>query len=59
MADDALTLHIVQNLANLLGRIFMMVQKRYKTGDGALEINIVFPQGVIGVDKQRLRSVRV
>ena len=58
MADDAFTLHIVENFANLLGRIFMMVQKGYKAGDGAFEIDIVFPQRVIGVDEQRLRSVR-
>ena len=35
--------HIVQNLANLLGRIFVMVQKRDKTAYGAFEINIVLP----------------
>jgi len=58
MADDAFTLHIVENLANLLGRIFVMVQKGYKAGYGAFEINIVLPQCVIGVDKQGLRSVR-
>lgn len=58
MADDAFTLHIVENFANLLGRIFMMVQKGYKTGDGAFEIDIVFPQRVIGVDEQGLRGVQ-
>src|SRR6266850_3560580 len=58
MADYALTLHIVQNLANLFGRVFVMVQKGYETGNGAFEIDIVFPQCVIGVDEQRLRSFR-
>ena len=31
-----------------------MIQKRDEAGDGALEINVVFPEGVVGVDEQGL-----
>ena len=58
MADYALALHIVQNRANLFGRIFVVVQKGYETSDGAFEIDVVFPQRVIGVDEQGLRAVQ-
>src|SRR5437016_14399309 len=58
MADYALTLHIVQNRANLFRRIFVVVQNRYETSDGAFEIDVVFPQRVIGVNEQGLRAVQ-
>src|SRR2546430_16462449 len=52
--DDAFAFNFVQNPPNLLGRIFMMIQKRNEAADGELEINVVFPQVVLGADQQRL-----
>jgi hypothetical protein len=33
----------------------MMVQERDKVGDGALKVNVVFPERVVGVYEQVLR----
>ena len=57
MGQDAPALDLVQNLAHLLRRIFPMIQKRNKIRDCALEINIVFPQRVVGVNEKCLRAV--
>ena len=54
MLHDALPLHIVQNFAHLLRRKFVMIQKRNKAGDGPLEIDVVLPQRVVGVDQESL-----
>jgi hypothetical protein len=51
---DALSFHIVKHLSNLLRRKLVVIQKRNKTSDGPLEINIVFPKSVVGVDKKVL-----
>jgi len=54
------TLHIVQNRANLFRRIIGGgFKKRYETSDGAFEIDVVFPQRVIGVNEQGLRAVQI
>ena len=55
---DAPPLHLVQHLAHLCRRIVLVVEKRDEAGDRPLEIDVVLPQGVIGVDEQRLRTVR-
>jgi hypothetical protein len=54
MADDAFTLNIIQNLAHLLGRVLVMIQKGNEISDGSLEVNVVFPKRVIGINEQRL-----
>src|SRR5258707_4896153 len=54
MLHDALTFHIVDHFPNLLGRKFVMIQKRNKPDDGPLEINIVFPESIVGVDEKGL-----
>ena len=33
-----------------------MVQKRDEAGDGALEVDVVFPERVVGVDEEGLRK---
>jgi hypothetical protein len=35
-----------------------MVEKRNEICDGALEVNVIFPKRVIGIDEQSLRAVR-
>ena len=37
----------------------MMVEKRNKIRDGAFEVNVIFPKGVVGIDEQRLGAVRI
>ncbi len=59
VADNALAFDVVQNLTNLLGRVLMMIQKRNEIRDGALEVDVVFPERVIGVDEQRLWTIRI
>src|SRR5262245_9811748 len=54
---DALPLHIVKNLAHLLGRVFLMVQERNEPCNRTLEIDIVLPERVIGIDEQSLRVI--
>jgi len=55
MADDALAFYVVENFADLSGCTLAVIQKRNKIGDSAFEINVIFPERVIGIDQQRLR----
>ena len=57
VGDDDSAFHLVQHLAHLLRRVLAMIQERNEAGDGALKIDVVFPQRVVGVDEQRLRAV--
>src|SRR5579864_3137158 len=52
--DDAFTLDVVEDFAHLLGSEFVMIQERDEPGDGALEVDVVFPEGVVGVDEESL-----
>jgi len=54
MGHDALALDIVEHLAYLLGGKLKMIEKRNKLRDGALEINVVLPKRVVGVDEKGL-----
>ena len=51
---DAFALDIVEHFAHLLGRELVMIQKRDETGDGALKVDVVFPERVVGVDEKGL-----
>ncbi len=57
VADDALPLYFIQDFANFGGRIFVMIQERDEIGDGAFEIDVVFPKRVIGIDEQGLAAI--
>ena len=52
--DDAFALDIIEHLAHLLGRELVMVEERNETGDGALEVDVVLPESVVGVDEESL-----
>ena len=54
MLHHTLALHIIQHFPHLLRRELMMIQKRNETRDGALEVDVVLPQRVIGVDEKIL-----
>ena len=57
MADDGLALHLVQHFTHLLVRVLLVVQKRDELGDGALEVDVIFPKRIVGIDQQRLRAI--
>jgi hypothetical protein len=44
----------VQVLPNLSGSVSLMVKVRDEGGDGALEIDVVLPECVVGVDEEGL-----
>ena len=51
---NVLALHVVQHLAHLVGRVLVMVEEGNEVGDGALEVDVVLPQRIVGVDQQIL-----
>ena len=51
---DAFALDVVEHFAHLLGRKFVMIQKRDEARDRALEVDVVFPERVVGVDEEGL-----
>jgi hypothetical protein len=44
----------VERLAHLGRRVFLVVEIADERGDGALEVDVVFPEGIVSVDKQSL-----
>src|SRR5580658_9155220 len=52
--DDALALHVIEHLAHLLRREFVVVEKRNEAGDCPLKINIIFPKRIVRVDQKCL-----
>jgi hypothetical protein len=52
--QDAFALYVVENFANLLWREFVVIQKRDETDDSPLEVNVVLPQRIVGVDEEGL-----
>src|SRR5579859_7570211 len=59
VTDNALALDVIQHFAHLPRGILMMVQKRNEIRDGALEVNVVLPERVIGIDEQRLGAIGI
>src|SRR5581483_76316 len=57
VSNDALPFDIIEDFANLLGTVFVMIEKGDEPADCPLEIDVVLPERVIGVDEQRLSSV--
>ncbi len=51
---DAFALHVIEHFAHLLGRELVVIQKRDEAGDGPLEVNVVLPERVVGVDEEGL-----
>jgi hypothetical protein len=44
----------VEVVADLLGRVGVVIEEGDEGGDGALEVVVVLPQGVVGVEEQGL-----
>jgi hypothetical protein len=57
MLYDALPLHVIQDFPYLLWRKFVMIQERNEARDGAFEVDVVFPEGVVGIDQQSLGAI--
>ena len=51
---DAFALYVVEDFAHLLGRELVMIEKRDEVRDGALEVDVVLPERVVGVDEEGL-----
>ena len=47
-------LDVVEVFADLLRGELAMVEEGDEAGDGAFEVDVVFPQGIVGVDEQGL-----
>ena len=54
MREDGFAFHGVEGFADLRGRVLLVVQIADEGGDGALEVDVVLPQRVVGVDQQGL-----
>ncbi len=54
MREDGFALDGVERLADLSGRVLVVVEIADKGGDGAFEVDVVFPEGVVGVDEEGL-----
>ena len=54
--EDGLPLNGVQRLAHIGGRVLVVIKVADECGDCALEVNIVLPQRIVGVNEQRLTS---
>ena len=55
---DSGPLDSVEMLADLFGRMDAVVEVRDEGRDGALEIDVVLPQGVVGIEEQGLPGRR-
>ena len=47
-------LDLIQRPAHLGGRVLVVVQVADECGYGALEVDVVFPEGIVGVDEEGL-----
>jgi hypothetical protein len=49
----------VEGVADFGGRVLVVIQIADEGGDGALEVDVVFPEGVVGVDEEGLAGREV
>ena len=54
MGDDGGMLDAVEVAADLFGGVDAVVEVRDEAGDGPLEVDVVFPKSVVGIDQQGL-----
>ncbi len=57
--EDGFALDGVECLADFSGRVLVVVEVADEGGDGALEVDVVFPEGVVGVDEERLSAEEI
>jgi hypothetical protein len=54
VGEDGCVLDTVEVAADLFGGVDAVIEVGDEAGDGALEVDVVFPKGVVGVDEQGL-----
>ena len=54
VGEDGFALDCVEGLAHFGGRVLVVVQIADEGGDGALEVDVVFPERIVGIDEQGL-----
>ncbi len=54
VGEDGGLLNGIEVAADLFGSVDAVVEVRDEAGDGALEVDVVFPEGVVSVDEQGL-----
>ena len=54
MGEDGGVLDTVEVAADLFGGVDAVIEVGDEAGDGALEVDVVFPERVVGVDEQSL-----
>jgi hypothetical protein len=52
--DDAFPFNVVENFAHLLRGKLMMIQEQNEVGNRALEVNVIFPESIVGIDEKSL-----
>jgi hypothetical protein len=57
VSADGGVLDVVEVAAHLFGGVDAVVEVGDETGDGALEVDVVFPEGIVGVDEEGLSTV--
>ena len=56
MGADGGVLDAVEVPAHLFGGVDAVVEVGDETGDGTLEVDVVFPEGIVSVDEQGLST---
>ena len=56
MGADCGVLDVIEVLADFLGCVDAVIEVGDEAGDGSLEVDVVFPESVVGVNKQGLGS---
>jgi hypothetical protein len=59
VSENGLALHLINDLAHLLGGIFLMVKKGDELRNGSLKVDIVLAKSVIQINEERLRAVEL
>lgn len=54
MRGDGGVLAVVEMVTNLDGSVALMIEVGDEGGDGALEVDVVLPQRVVGIDEQSM-----
>ena len=54
MSQDGFALDSIKRLANLGRRVFMVIEEADECSNGALEVDVVFPERIVCIDEQIL-----
>jgi hypothetical protein len=54
VGEDGFAFNLIKSLTDLSRSVFAMIEKTDEGGNGALEVDVVFPEGVVGIDQEGL-----